>query len=250
MLKTRVVPVILWDGMNCIQTVQFGRPWRVFGSLMDAVQVYERRNIDELILLDIATNPGWGPRFDAVMEYAKELFCPVTIGGGISELVHIERALRAGADKVAIRRGCLDQEFLLAATRKFGAQAIVAAVDVRHDGNVIFDSAGNAPFKDSISAAEWAQTMELYGVGEILLTSIKRNGTMTGYDDDLIRAVADSVNIPVIANGGCGIPPHMLTAIKAGAHAVAASTMFLFTDCVPRDCSRYLADHGVAARLT
>jgi imidazole glycerol-phosphate synthase subunit HisF len=250
MLKTRVIPVVLWDGMNCVQTVQFGRPARVFGSLMDAVKVYERRNVDELILLDIATNPGWGPRFDAVMEYTKELFCPVTIGGGISELAHIERALRAGADKVAIRKGCLDQKFLSAATQKFGAQAIVAAVDVRHDGNVIFDSTWNAPFKDSISAAQWAQTMELFDVGEILLTSIERNGAMTGYDDDLIREVADAVDIPVIANGGCGIPPHMLTAIKAGAHAVAASTMFLFTDTVPQDCKRYLDDHGIAVRLT
>jgi cyclase len=249
-LKTRVIPVILWDGMNCVQTVQFGRPARVFGSLMDAVQVYERRNIDELILLDIATNEIWGPRFDAVMEYTKELFCPVTIGGGISELVHIERALRSGADKVAIRKGCLNQQFLFAATQKFGAQAIVAAVDVRHDGNVIFDSTWNAPFKDSISAAEWAHTMELFGVGEILLTSIARNGTMTGYDLELVDQVSSAVDIPVIANGGCDTPKHMLEAIKAGAHAVAASTMFLFTDYTPRDCSRYLADCGIAARVT
>jgi cyclase len=236
MLKTRVIPVILWDGMNCVQTVKFARPARVFGSLMDAVQVYERRNIDELILLDIDADRRPEPLFEAISTLTSWLFCPVTYGGGIRTLGHIERALRAGADKVAIRRAATP-EFIETAAKKFGSQAIVRVID----------TTVTLPLLNSPSVI--AQDAERAGAGEILLTSIDRNGTMSGYNTALIISVASSVNIPVIAHGGCGEPKHMLAAIAAGAHAAAASTMFLFTETTPRDCSRYLAEHGVAARV-
>lgn len=251
MLKHRVIPVILWDGKNSVlQTVGFGRPARVFGSLMDAVQVYDRRNVDELILIDIdATRQGRRPNFEAVKQFTGQAFCPVTVGGGITSLDDIKELLRSGADKVAIRHGCFDDKFLASASRKFGAQAIVAVIDVRHDGNVIFDATWNAPFKDCISAAKWSSIMELFDAGEVLLTSVERNGTMRGYDLELISAVAKAVEIPVIAHGGCGEPRHMVEAINAGADAAAASTLFLFTEYTPRDCSAYLAEQGIPARV-
>jgi imidazole glycerol-phosphate synthase subunit HisF len=237
MITTRVIPVVLWYGNQCVQTVKFQRPPRVFGSLMDAVRVYERRNVDELILLDIGA--GSSPMFGEVLQYTRELFCPVTLGGGIRTLGQIAEALRSGADKVSIRTAATPQ-FIEAAARKFGSQAIVFALDVMKIG----------PNEDYNRCMAAAQDAESAGAGEILLTSVDRNGTMEGYDLDLIRSVCVCVDIPVIANGGCGKPEHMLEAIQAGAHAVAASTMFLFTETTPRDCSRYLADHGVETRVT
>ena len=127
-------------------------------------------------------------------------------------------------------------EFIEAASRRFGAQAIVFALDIK--------------LPSSLHALKRVcRTVEDAGAGEILLTSVDRNGTMSGYDPNLIFAAANAVSIPVIAHGGCGEPKHMLTAIQDGAHAVAASTMFLFTETTPRDCSRYLAEHGIAARV-
>jgi cyclase len=243
MIKTRVIPVVLWDGVNAVQTVKFGRPARVFGSLMDAVRVYERRNVDELILLHINAAT---PDLEDIKWFTSQMFCPVTVGGGVNTLADIRNVLKSGADKVSIRRAASPQ-FIDAAARHFGSQAIVFSLDAipinryaitPHDGYMI----------DRCTAA--AQDAEGAGAGEILLTSVERNGTMQGYDLDLIRAVAGCVDIPVIAHGGCGKPEHMLEAIQAGAHAIAASTMFMFCDVTPRDCSRYLSDHGIAARIT
>jgi cyclase len=230
-----VIPVILWDGMNCVQTVKFARPARVFGSLMDAVRVYERRNVDEVILLNIDAKDS-GPLLDPIDWFTSQLFCPVTYGGGIRTLDDIRDVLNAGADKVAIRRAATPQ-FIEAAAKRFGSQAIVRVID----------TTVTLPLLNSPSVI--AQDAERAGAGEILLTSIDRNGTMSGYNTTLIISVASSVNIPVIAHGGCGEPKHMLAAIAAGAHAAAASTMFLFTETTPRDCSRYLAEHGIAARV-
>lgn len=235
MLKHRVIPVLLWHGGQCVQTVKFGRPPRVFGSLMDAVRVYERRNVDELILLDIGAGHRLAPMFDDVLQYTRELFCPVTLGGGIRTLEHIEQALRSGADKVSIRHAATP-EFIEAAAKRFGSQAIVFALDV-------------LPATPVAAVMRSAMDAALCGAGEILLTSVERNGTMSGYDLRLINAVADAVDVPVIAHGGCGKPEHMADAIHAGAHAVAASTMFLFTEHTPRDCSVYLAEHGIPARV-
>lgn len=235
MLKTRVIPVILWRGNQCVQTTKFARPPRVFGSLMDAVQIYERRSVDELILLDIGAGHRHAPMFNIVLTYTPTLFCPVTLGGGIRKLEHIEEALRSGADKVSIRRAATP-EFLSSAAKRFGSQAIVFSLDI-------------GPLSSLRAAKESAQRAEESGAGEILLTSVACNGTMHGYDLELIHAVASAVTIPVIANGGCGKPEDMLRAIRAGAHAVAASTMFLFTEVTPRECAEYLASQNIPARI-
>lgn len=240
MLKVRVIPVILWDGKNFVlQTVGFQRPARVFGSLMDAVRVYENRNVDEVILLDIeATRERRAPNFSAIEDFIGGMFCPVTYGGGIRSIDDVGRIIsKCGADKVAIRSAATP-EFISAASRKFGAQAIVFALNY----DVHFH-----PLWTTITKAQQAEEA---GAGEILLTSTARNGTMTGYDLELIRHVGGHLTIPVIAHGGCRTPADMLSAIDAWAHAVAASTMFLFTETTPRECAQYLVDHGVPARVT
>ena len=232
MIKTRVIPVVLWDGVNCVQTVRFGRPSRVFGSLTDVLRVYERRNVDELILLHIDTVK---PDIDQIKWFTSQMFCPITVGGGVSSLDDIRKLLLAGADKVAIRTAA-EPLFIEEASRKFGAQAIVFSLDV--------------PVSMPLQAASIiAHDTEVAGAGEILLTSIDYNGTQRGYDLDLISEVANAVTIPVIAHGGCGTAGHMVQALQAGAHAVAASTMFLFTETTPRECSKYIQEHGFEARV-
>jgi len=200
---------------------------------MDAVRLYERRNVDELILLDIEAK-NRSPRIEQVKQFTSELFCPVTVGGGVKTLDDIRDLLKAGADKVAIRTAARP-EFLEAAARRFGSQAIVFSMDV-------------SSHMEIRATQRIASDAELANAGEILLTSRTQNGTMEGYNLELVAWISHTVNIPIIAHGGCGKPEHMLEAIKAGAHAVAASTMFLFTETTPRDCTKYLAEHGIRTR--
>ncbi len=204
---------------------------------MDRIRLLERRDIDELILLDIAATPeGRGPRFDEIEQLCEQLFCPVTVGGGVRNVQDIGRLLRCGADKVSINSAAiLNPEFINEAAQKFGSQAIVASID--HDAERISD------------IATWAQAVETRGAGEILLTSVQCEGMMDGYDLDLTREVSAAVSIPVIANGGCGSYEHMREAIEAGAHAVAVGAAFQFKEMTPKGAARYLREHGVEVRV-
>jgi cyclase len=204
---------------------------------MDRVRLLERRDIDELILLDIAATPeGRGPRFDEIEQLCEQLFCPVTVGGGIRNTQDIARLLRCGADKVSINTAAIkNPEFINEAAQKFGSQAVV--VSINHDAERIAD------------IAVWAQEVETRNAGEIILTSVQCEGMMDGYDLDLIREVSAAVSIPVIANGGCGSYEHMREALDAGAHAVAVGAAFAFKEMTPKGAARYLREHGVAVRL-
>lgn len=224
MLKHRIIPILLWDGKQCVQSVKFQRPHRPVGSMMQHIKIMERRNIDELIILDVnATIEKRKPLFDEIKEFTSQLYCPVTYGGGITELKDIELLLKAGADKVAIKHR---YNLINVATEKFGRQCIVKSVD---------------------SNGLWFEAVE-QGAGEILLTSMDNNGTMKGYDENLLIFYRH-LNIPIIINGGCGNPQHMIEAIQAGASAVAASTMFLFSSTTPRDCAEALHAAGIPVRL-
>jgi cyclase len=234
-LKTRILPVLLWDARGLCKPIAFQRPGRFVGSLMSAALLYENRTCDELILLDIdATPQGRGPRFEEIKQFTSKLFCPVTVGGGIRSLDDIRGLLNAGADKVAIRshaRSPLLQE----AVAKFGAQCITVGIDYREIHGAM--------------AYHMAIALEADGIGEIILTNTDRDGTRTSYDIDTLCKVCGAVKIPVIANGGCQGPADMLMAIQAGAHAVAASSMFLFDNITPAGCKEYLATHGVPVRI-
>ncbi len=226
MLKTRVIPVLQWDGVQAVKTTQFRRPPRPVGSMMQHVENMQRRGIDELIILDInATRDRRHPNFNAIEQYARRLYCPLTVGGGVSKISHIKDLLNAGADKVAIKTAT---ELIPEACEKFGAQCIVKVVDIRDYETIPTD---------------------LDGVGEILLTSVSAEGGRKGYHIGLLKQTVRLAQCPILINGGCGEPAHMLEAVNAGAHAVCASSMFLFTDTTPKDCSRYLHEHGIPARL-
>lgn len=235
MLKHRIIPILLTDGQgNCVKPVRFQRPYRKVGSLMQYIKMFEKRNVDELIVLDIeATNEGRLIDCEKIKEYTKELFCPLTLGGGIKNLEDINKLLQSGADKVAIKTSNL---LVLDAAKKFGSQAIVAVI--------------NFNIQDMpCHIAEYAMVLEQDKAGEILLTCMEYDGDMSGYHTKYINYISNMIKIPIIASGGCSEPSDMAKAIRAGASAVAAGSMFLFKDITPRDCAEYLQNEGIGVRL-
>lgn len=256
MLTKRIVPTLLVKGRRLFKGVSFRATERSIGHAAQAVRVHAARGVDELVMLDItATKEGRGPDLDLVRELSEELFIPLTVGGGVRSCRDIDELLRAGADKVAICTGAYEiDELVPEASARFGKQAIVVVVE--HIGRqstyrcgdthlVVYNDDGSMPMSP-VTTAIW---MEGAGAGEILLTSTDRDGTLQGYDLDLIREVSAAVGIPVIASGGAGKYEHLLEAIEAGADAVAAGAMFAFTDATPRGAAQFLRRNGVCVRL-
>lgn len=250
MLKTRVIPVLLVKDVGLVKGVGFDS-WRRVGAPLPAVKVFNTRDVDELVLLDISATPeGREPDYDLVASLSEECFVPLTVGGGIGNIESIRELLRVGADKVSINSaGYADGRLLAEAADRFGTQCVVAAIDVKNgnEGYGCYSHCGTRP--TGLHPVEWAQRVESLGAGEILLTSIDRDGTMEGYDLELIRQVSESVSIPVIAAGGAGSYEDMHKAlVEAKASAVAAASMFLFTECTPLAARNYLLSQGVPVR--
>lgn len=251
MLKVRVIPTLLWKGPGLVKGVGFDS-WRRIGTVMPAIKVYNARDVDELILLDIsATDENREPDFDAISDLASECFVPLTVGGGVHGIDTIRQLLRAGADKVALNTAAFEHpKFVREAASLFGSQCVVASIDARRnpDGTYeCFSRCGTQPTGREV--AEHARWLESEGAGEILVTSIERDGTMQGYDLDLIRTVAQSVRIPVIASGGAGQFADFVAAIcEADASAVAASSMFQFTQQTPAEAKSFMASKGIPVR--
>lgn len=233
MLKHRIITTLLWDGVQCVKPVSFGRPYRKLGAMEQYIQVIERRNIDELLLIDIeATAQGREPNYDKIRSFCDNLYCPVTYGGGINSLDHISKLLACGADKVLIGS---NYDIIYQAARKFGSQAIVAHY-MYHEITSEFPSIHAGYLVDR-------------GAGELLLTDVEHDGRMMGYNYSLIADAAVKYDVPIIASGGCGEPSDMAKALEAGASAIAAGSMFLYTDHTPRSCAKYLSDLGIPVRL-
>ena len=251
MLKIRVIPTLLWKNLGLVKGVSF-HSWRRVGTVLPAIKVYNTREVDELILLDIsATLDEREPDYESVEEFSAECFVPLTVGGGIRDLDQIKRLLWAGADKVTINTAAFDDPGLVhESARRFGSQCIVAAIDFRRlsDGRYeCYSHCGSKP--TGRSPLDWAVEVEALGAGEILLTSIERDGTMEGYDLELTRLVSEKVRIPVIASGGAGNYQHLYEAIVEGkASAIAAASMFHFTQQTPLEAKHYLASKGVPVR--
>jgi imidazole glycerol-phosphate synthase subunit HisF len=243
MLKTRVMPTMLYKGYGLVKGKAFDS-WRRTGSVMQTVKVYDMRGVDELVLLDIAaTDEGREPDFALV----DECFMPLTVGGGIKTIEHVRGLLKVGADKVAINTATVESPSLVAETaRKFGAQCVVASIDFR--GREVFTHSGKKA--TGLDVVAHAKACERLGAGEILLTSVERDGCMSGYDLEVTAAVSAAVNIPVIASGGAGSYEDMARAVLEGkASAVAAAAVFHFTEQTPREAKLHLASRGVPVRL-
>jgi cyclase len=187
---------------------------------------------------------------DVVARTAEQIFMPLTVGGGISTTEDIRNLLRAGADKVSINTAAVRHpEFVREAAQRFGSQCIVVAIDAKRvDGGwEVFTHGGRNP--TGVDACEWSKRMEMYGAGEILLTSMDRDGTKAGYDLELTRTISKAVNIPVIASGGVGELRHILEGVtEGGASAALAASIFHFGEFSIRDCKEFLARHGVEVR--
>jgi cyclase len=246
MLATRVIPVLLRRGHQLVKGVGFDS-WRSVGHALQAIRVYQSRDVDELVVLDVAATPeGRGPDLDLVKSFASDCFMPVTVGGGVRSCEDIRALLAAGADKVAIGTAAIDNPDLIAeASRRFGAQAVTVAIDVK--AGTVWSFCGSR-CRD-LDPVGWATKVAAAGAGEILLTSVERDGSLAGYDLDLIRSVSEAVSIPVVAAGGAGTYEHLAEALQAGAHAVAAGAMWQFTDATPQGAARYLASRGFPMRL-
>lgn len=246
-LKTRIIPVLLHRGHEMVKGVGFDS-WRRTGNIIQAVSVHQIRGVDELVILDVsATREGRGPDIDMVYRYTSELFMPVTVGGGVTSVPDMMDLLSAGADKVAINTAAIETPSLIkTASRKLGSQSVVVSVDVK--GDRVYSNAGK---KDTgLDPVEWVKEAVDHGAGEILLNNIHCDGTLSGYDCSLIEQCARSVPVPIVACGGCGHPEHMIEAINAGAHGVAAGALFQFTDWTPNTCARYIHERGIPVRLS
>ncbi len=253
MLKTRIIPTLLFKGLGLVKGVGFNSGRRV-GACLQTIRVYNLREVDELIFLDIAATPnGTRPHLQEIDELADNCFMPMTVGGGVRSLDDVRDLLAVGADKVAINTAAIETpELIRAAAAEFGAQCIVVSIDVRRSGDgrpeVVTRCGQQRTGRDPV---EWAKTVEHLGAGEILLTSVDRDGTMTGYEIDLVRDVSAGVSIPVIASGGCGNYQHMADVLATtGASAVAAASIFHFTEQTPREAKRFLAKRGVPVRMS
>jgi len=250
-LKTRVIPTLLHKDATLVKGVGFDS-WRPIGSAMQAVRVFNLRDVDELVFLDIrATLAGQAPDYELIDELADACFMPLTVGGGVRTVEHAATLLRVGADKVALNSVCIEDPGVVSdIAERFGAQCVVASIDARAsaDGHVVVTRSGTRTTgRDPVSLAV---ELERRGAGELLVGSIDRDGTMQGYDLELIRRVSEAVGIPVIASGGGGTYAHMLAALReGGAAAVAAGAMWQFTEQTPAGAKRFLAEHGVPVRI-
>ena len=231
MHKVRVIPVLLLRNWGLEKSVRFDTP-KYVGCPINAARVFNRHNVDELILLDIiATREGRGPQREVVREIADESFMPFTVGGGINSVEMMWEMLQAGADRVVVNTAAIEHpELITEGAERFGRQCMVVSIDVHKNAagrDEVHTHAGTRG--TGLEPVETARRMEAAGAGEIFLTSIDRDGTMAGYDISLVRSVADAVRIPVIACGGAGSVAHLAEAVYDGhASAVAAGAFFLF----------------------
>ncbi|RLE42911.1 imidazole glycerol phosphate synthase subunit HisF [Candidatus Woesearchaeota archaeon] len=231
MLKIRVIPCLLLKGLGLVKTVQFKNP-RYIGDPINAVRIFNEKEADELIFLDItASEERRVISLELVSKIAEECFMPFCVGGGIRTLEDIKQLLGAGAEKVAINTFAIEHPgFIKKASTMFGAQSIVVSIDAkrRKDGSYeVYTCGGKNP--TGLDPLEVALRVEKNGAGEILLNSIDKDGTMEGYDIELIKSVARKLNIPVIACGGAGKLEHFYDAVKnGGASAVAAGSLFVY----------------------
>ena len=250
MLKVRIIPTLLFKGFGLVKGVSFNS-WRRIGPILPAVKVYNYRDVDELIVVDIEAHRSMESiENELLAEISPHCFVPLTVGGGIRSAKQVDQLLRAGADKIAINTEAYENPQLITDLAKlYGSQCLVSSIDVRKDQDrwLCFSKAGKN--FTGCDVVDWVKQLEDRGAGEILLTSIDYDGTMRGYDLPLLETVVSKVNIPVIASGGAGNYQHMIDAVKeAGVSAVAAASMFHFTEQTPEGARKALESSGINVR--
>jgi cyclase len=249
MLARRIIPCLDVAGGRVVKGVHF-ESLRDAGDPVEQAARYDADGADELVFLDISASPeARRTTLEMVSRVAESIFIPFTVGGGIRSVADAGAALRAGADKITVNTAAVRDPSLVARlAESFGSQCVVAAVDVKRVAGrlAVMVNGGREPTE--LEAVEWSHRLETQGAGEILLTSMDRDGTGAGYDLPLLRAVSKAVRIPVIASGGAGNLAHLAEALEAGAHGVLAATIFHFKDTSLPKARAYLRERGYPVR--
>ncbi|MDP2211548.1 MAG: imidazole glycerol phosphate synthase subunit HisF [Candidatus Aquicultor sp.] len=252
MLTVRIIPCLDVHEGRVVKGVNFVN-LRDAGDPVELAEVYDKAGADELVFLDItASHEGRDTIFDVASRTAEQVFIPYTVGGGIKSSDDIRRMLSTGADKIAMNSAAVKNPDVIRETsRRYGSQCIVVAIDARLIGPdkwEVYVNGGRVP--TGIDAVEWAGRVESLGAGEILLTSMNRDGTKDGYDLPLTKAICDAVNIPVIASGGAGKLEHFVeVVVETGADAVLAASLFHYGELSIREVKEYMAGQGIPVRL-
>jgi imidazole glycerol-phosphate synthase subunit HisF len=248
-LARRIIPCLDVKDGRVVKGINFVE-LRDAGDPVEQAAAYERQGADELCYLDISASPeGHDTIVDIVKRTADEVFMPLTVGGGVRSIADAERLLLAGADKIAVNTAAIRRpELVRDIAARFGNQAIVVAVDAKRTGSSweVFSHGGRTP--EALDAIDWCKRVADLGAGEILLTSMDRDGTGLGYDLELIRTVATSVTVPVIASGGVGKLADLADGLVAGADAVLAASIFHFGQHTIGEAKAFLVDRGLAIR--
>ena len=250
MLKNRIIPCLdvkngrVVKGINFVDLKDAGDP-------VEQAKIYSDGGADEICFLDItASNENRDTIYDVVKETSKKCFVPLTVGGGVRSVDDINKLLNCGADKVSINTAAVQNPSVVEeSSKKFGSQCIVVAIDAKKNGNTweIFTHGGRK--ETGINAIEFALQMEKSGAGELLVTSMDKDGTQSGYDIELMKTISESVNIPVIASGGVGTLDHLVDGIKSGASAVLAASIFHYGTYSVNEAKQYLASKDIPVRI-
>ncbi len=252
MLAKRIIPCLDVNAGRVVKGTNF-IDLRDAGDPVELAAFYDREGADELVFLDItASAEERSIIYDVVRRTAEQVFIPFTVGGGLRSIEDIRNLLKAGADKISLNTAAVKNPSLITdGARRFGSQCIVVAIDAHRKGDGEWEvviNGGRTP--TGLDAVEWSKKVEALGAGEILLTSMDKDGTKDGYDIELTRAVSESVRIPVIASGGAGTLEHLYQAIVEGAaDAVLAASIFHYREYTIEEAKRYLQDRGVPVRL-
>ena len=251
MLKNRIIPCLdvkngrVVKGINFVDLKDAGDP-------VEQAKIYSDGGADEICFLDItASNENRDTIYDVVKDTSKKCFVPLTVGGGVRSIEDINKLLNCGADKVSINTAAVQNaEVVIESSKKFGSQCIVVAIDVKKNGEIweVFTHGGRN--NTNINAIEFAKKMEECGAGELLITSMDRDGTQAGYDINLMNKISSTINIPVIASGGVGNLDHLVDGIKLGkASAVLAASIFHYGKYSVKEAKQYLDSKGIPVRI-
>ncbi len=252
MLAKRIIPCLDVDKGRVVKGVKFLN-LRDAGDPVEVAKRYEDEGADELVFLDItASAEGRDTMIEVVKKVAETVFMPFTVGGGIRSVEDMRRLLEAGADKVSVNTAAVrNPQLVREGAQLFGSQCIVVAIDAKRKGKgwEVYTHGGRKP--TGLDAIEWAKEVESLGAGEILLTSMDRDGTKSGYDVELCRAVSEAVNIPVIASGGAGSEEHFYEVFREGkVDAALAASLFHFREITIPELKEFLSSKGILVRLT
>jgi imidazole glycerol-phosphate synthase subunit HisF len=249
MLARRIIPCLDVKDGRVVKGINF-LTLRDAGDPVEQAAAYDAQGADEICYLDISASPeGRSTLLDVVARTADQVFAPLTVGGGVRTVEDAERLLDAGADKIAINTAAIRDPALVAAcAARFGNQAIVVAVDAKRQGDrwEVYSHGGRTP--EGKDAVAWCRQVAELGAGEILLTSMDRDGTGAGYDTALLAEVAAAISVPLIASGGVGVLAHLADGLLAGADAVLAASIFHFGQHTIGEAKAYLAERGLAVR--